>query len=353
MFSRALACLLLAAAAWGQTTNPNPAPQASQPAASSTAPAQTGSQPTEAPKPAEVAPDAAVITVKGVCAGGAEAEKSPDCKTVITRAQFEDILKAIAPNGVPPMARKQLATRYAMAMAMADKAQQEGLDKTPRYEEMMKLSRMQVLSQLLNQSIQEKANAVSDPDIGDYYQKNQANYEEASLQRLFIPRSKTLPTPKVKPTAAQSKKQQTDAEAAMKTEAEALQKRAAAGGDMAKLQSEAYVFAGIKAKPPNVDMGKVRRTAIPAAHAFVMDLKTGEVSKLISDPGGYFVYKVGAKDTLPQDKVKEEIHTALRAQRAQASMQDLQKSAQPDLNDNYFMTPPPPKPDKDEDEDDD
>src|SRR5262245_14153970 len=129
MSYRGLVCLLLVGLAWGQAVNPNTAPPAQQPpAASSTAPA--------APAPAAVAPDAAVITVAGVCAGSAtdaKAAASPDCKTVITRAEFERILGAISPNGVPVAARKQLATRYAMALAMADRAEKEGLDKGPRF----------------------------------------------------------------------------------------------------------------------------------------------------------------------------------------------------------------------------
>lgn len=345
MFHRALVCLLLASLAWGQAPSPSPA--------QAPAPSSNASAPAAAPAPAEIAPDAAVITIKGVCPDSTATDKSSaDCKTIITRAEFEKILSAISPNGVPPAARKQLATRYAMALAMASQAEKAGLDKGPRYEEMIKLSRMQVLSQLLNQSLQEKAGQVPDSDIEDYYKKNEANYQEVSLQRLFIPRTKQAPKSAVKLTAAQTKKQQDDGEAAMKVEAVALQKRAAAGADLAKLQAEAYTFAGIKAKPPNTDMGKIRRTALPPAHNFVMDLKTGEVSKLISDPGGSFVYKVGEKDTLPLEKVKQEIHNTLRGQRAQESMQAMQKSAQPELNDSYFAVPPP-KPEPEEDEDDD
>jgi len=349
MSYRGLVCLLFAALAWGQATNTTPAAPGMQ------APAPAADAAKTTPQPAEVAPDAAVITVKGVCPDSTAADKTvanPDCKTVITRAQFEGILAAISPTPIPVPARKQIATRYAMAMAMADEAQKEGLDKGERYDAMIKLSRMQVLSQLLNQSMQKKAAEVPDADISDYYDKNKDNYQEASVQRLFIPRTKLLPASKEKLTPAESKKRQADAEAAMKTEAASLQKRAAAGADFAKLQAEAYTMAGMKSKPPSTDMGKVRRNSLPPSQAFVMDLKTGEVSKLISDPSGNFVYKMGAKDTLPEDKVKDEIRNTLRMQRSQASMQALQHSAQPELNDTYFAAPPP-KPAAQSDEDND
>jgi parvulin-like peptidyl-prolyl isomerase len=82
-----------------------------------------------------------------------------------------------------------------------------------------------------------------------------------------------------------------------------------------------------------------------------MDLKTGEVSQVFADQSGYFIYKVGAKDTEPLDKVKEEIRSSLRTQRMQEQMQALQQSATPVLDNSYFgeeagpvhgMTLPPP-----------
>jgi parvulin-like peptidyl-prolyl isomerase len=335
--------LLLAAVAWGQAANPTPAAQP-QPPQVAPAPASQGQPGAPAPaKPPEVAPDAAVITLKGMCANSGTTEKpaDADCKTVITRAQLETVMSAIAPTGIPPSARKQFATRYAMGLVMADQAQKAGLDKTPRYAEMMKLMQVQVLSQLLSQSLQDKASQIPDTDIEDYYKKNEANYQEASLQRLFIPRTKQLPPSKVKLTDAQKKKLQADAEAAMKTEATALQKRAAAGASFAKLEAEAFTVAGYKNKPAPTDMGKVRRSSLPPTQSSVFDLKPGEISQLISDPGGYFVYKVNTIETLPLDKVKQEIHNTLRGQRAQAAMQSVQQASKPELNEDYFVAPPP------------
>lgn len=337
MIYRGLVCLLLAALAWGQAaTKPATAPQTpAQGAASSAAPGPV----VKLPAPPEVAPDAAVITLPGVCDNPpADKSMAADCKTVVTRAEFEQILAAVAPN-MAPAARRQLATRYAMGLVMASEAHKMGLDKTPKFEEMMKIMRVQVMNQQLQQALQEKAGDIPDKDIEDYYHQNALAYDEASLQRIFIPHSKQLAAPKVKLSEAETKKRQEDADAAMKTEAEALQKRAAAGEDFAKLQQEAFTFAGQKAKPPQTNMGKLRRNTLQADQAFVFDLKPGEVSKLISDSSGYFVYKMGEKDTVTLENVKEEIHNTLRAQRMQQSMQSIQQSATPTLNDAYFAVP--------------
>jgi parvulin-like peptidyl-prolyl isomerase len=339
MIDRVAVCLLLASLAWGQAASKPaaaPGPLSKAPAsASSAAPAATAT-------PAEVAPDAAVITLPGVCDNPpADQSKAADCKTVVTRAEFEQLLEAINQSRMPPPVRRQLANQYAMLVVMANEAHKMGVDKGPKFEQQLRIQRMQAMATQLRQALQEKAGDVPDKDIEDYYHKNAASYEQASLQRIFIPRSRQLDTSKdkEKPTEAETKKRQEEGDAAMKTEAEALQKRAAAGEDFNKLQEEAFTFAGLKAKAPQTSMGNLRRASLPPDQAAVFDLKTGEVSQLIADPSGYFIYKMGEKQTTSLESAKEEIHNTLRTQRMQESMQSIQQSAKPTLNDAYFAVP--------------
>jgi hypothetical protein len=184
--------------------------------------------------------------------------------------------------------------------------------------------------------VQEKAGQISDQDIEDYYKSHSADYEEADLQRVFVPRSQQFPASKIKLSAAEEKKRQKDGDAAMRAEADKLRSRAAAGEDLTKLQGEAFLLSGIKSKAPSTKMGKERRSNLPPAQASVMDLKTGDVSTVLSDQSGYFIYKVGAKDVESLDKVKEEIRGALRTQRVQEQMQAVQKSSTPTLDEAYF-----------------
>ena len=140
----------------------------------------------------------------------------------------------------------------------------------------------------------------------------------------------------------------------MKSEASKIRARAAAGTSFATLQAEAFQVAGLKTKPPSTKLGKEQRTGLPANQASVMDLKAGEVSPVIDDQSGYYIYKMGEKDTIPLDKVKDDIRATLRTQQIQAEMQKLQQSGTPTLNDSYFgeaggpmpgmPMPPPSKP---------
>ncbi|HWY55802.1 MAG TPA: peptidyl-prolyl cis-trans isomerase [Terriglobales bacterium] len=336
-----LVWLLLAAMAWGQGATSTSTSPAQQPGTAPSAAGQLADN--KDADAAKVAPDAPVITINGLCDNPpADKTADPNCKTVITRAEFEKVLETVQPN-MPPRARRQLATRYAMAMVMAQKAHEMGLDQGPKYEERMKLMRMQLLSQSYNQAVQEKAGQVSDKDIEDYYHANTAAYEEATLQRIMVPHSQTFPASKVKLSAAAEEKRRKDAEEVMQKEADKLHARAVAGEDFSKLQEEATQLSGSKAKAPSTKMGEVRRNSLPPTHASVMDLKSGEVSAVISDPGGYYIYKVGAKEVEPLDKVKEEIRATLRTQRMQEQMQAVQQSATPTLDESYFGPEVPPQ----------
>jgi hypothetical protein len=280
-----------------------------------------------------VAPTDPVITIPGACDNPDTA--GADCKTVITRAEFDKLMSAVAPNA-PPNSRRSIATRYAQMIGMADSAKKMGLDKGDRYDEMMKLNRMQVLAQLLQQHVQEEAGKVSDKEVEDYYNQNKSAYEEATLQRIFVPKTKQMEPPKEKLSDAETQKRQEENEAAMKKEAEDIQKKAAAGGDFSKLQIEAFDFAGMKSNAPNNTMPNMRVTSLPLTHRSVFDMKAGEVSPVIADGAGYFIYKMGEKQTLALDKVKEEIHNQLRAQRLQEQMSKMQQQFSPELSDAYF-----------------
>ncbi|HKB98177.1 MAG TPA: hypothetical protein VKD23_05260 [Terriglobales bacterium] len=355
-----LVCLLLAGLAYGQTAPPATPPAAPPPAAGTKteqgAPAATDKAPE-----IKVGPDEGVITLKGFCADASQ--QGDACKTVITRAQFEKLAETLQP-GMSPAIRRQLATAYSRMLRMSAAAEKRGLEKTPKFDEMLYFARMQILSQELSRALQEDSGKVTDGDIGDYYKKNEPSYEQAGLARIFVPRAKQIVNPVVKPkvgakagakasAAASTNQPPTEAqkkasEEAMTKLAATLRARAAKGEDPDKLQKEAYAAAGLPGSAPSTKMEKVRRTTLPANHQAVMDLKPGEVSELISDPNsGHYIYKLISKETLAVETVKQEIRNTISSQRYRDSMQTFQGNV--DLNDAYFgptrnpAMPPPPK----------
>jgi PPIC-type PPIASE domain len=336
-------CLLLAAMTWGQAATTKPAPAAQNPAGqSATAPKPGPAGATQEEEASKVPPDAPVITIKGLCDQSAAKAPALECRTVITRAQFEQVVEAVQPN-MPARVRRQFATRYANALAMSKKAEEMGLDKGPEYDEHMKLARIQVLATQLNKALQEKAGEVSDKEIEDYYNSNKDKFEEIEANRIYIPKAQQPAAEqgqekdKEKKVSPEEQKKEAEAsEKTMKEEADKLRARAAAGEDFNKLQGEAYQLAGIKSAAPNTTMGKMRRNTLPPSQASVMDLKPGEVSAVIPDQSGYFIYKLISKESMPLDQAREEIKGTLRSQRLQEEMKEVQESATPELDEAYF-----------------
>jgi len=334
-------CLLLASFACGQ---------AAQPA-------------TPLAADAKVEPDDPVITVNGFCAD--PAQQGNDCKTVISRAQFEKLTEALQP-GMSLSLRLNVATAYARNLRMSAAAERRGLDKTPAFEEELHFARMQLLSQDLNRALQADANNITDADIEDYYKKNESSYEQATVARIFVPHAKQIVAHEehgdagsaedlsdetlkafVKTSATQpvEAQKEADAEAQKKAAEEAMTKaaadlraRAVQGEDPNKLQIEAYAVAGLTQTTPNTKMEKVRRATLPPHHETVLDLKPGEVSEVFSDPGGaHFIYEMISKETLTLEDVKTEIRTAISSQRYRDSMKGFQGDVI--FSDAYF-TPP-------------
>jgi len=365
-----LLCLLVGTLAWGQATPTSP-PAAQSAPAQAPAPAKPQTPAAQADAAAAVPPDAAVITVNGVCAPQpktaaatpATAAKIPaDCKTVITKAEFEKLANSIAPN-VTPQLKRNLASALPRFIAMSNEAEKRGLEKTPQFEELLKFARMQILTNELTRSIQEEAAKVPQEDIAKYYQQNPEAYEQYNLERLFVPRAKQVETEgteeekkdeklteeQQKTKEAAEKARQEKAEQEMTQLAESLRTRAVAGEDFIKLQKEAFEAGGLKIESPTVALPKVRRNGLPPAHAAVFDLKPGEVSQVINDVGGHYIYKMTSKDQLTLDQVKDEIHNKLQNDRVREMMDKVNGSFKTETSDAYFgpggagPTPPGPR----------
>jgi len=265
------------------------------------------------------------------------------CQTVITRAQFEALADALQPN-MNLQTKRRLADVYPRLLAMAQEARNRGLDSNLKYKELVRFSRMQILSQELSRSMKEDADKVPDADIENYYKHNPEAFEQADLLRLFVPKEKQHAPVKADAAAKeataedaskQSEAQKADEEAMGKV-ANDIQKRAAAGENFENLQKEAYAAAGIAGAPAPTSIGKLRRSQIPVDQRPILDLKAGEVSGLFSEANGYYVYKLVSKDTKPLEQARDEIRTTLSQQRLQDAMAKYQRENKATLNEAYF-----------------
>jgi hypothetical protein len=287
--------------------------------------------------PSDLPPTTAVITIRGVCPPpktGATPVPQSQCKTVVTRAEFEKLANALQPK-MTPQVRRQLANQYPQILYYSEEAKKRGLDKDPHYLEMFRFYKMGLLKAELDRSLEEEAERVSESEIKDYFDKNAKNFEQISVLRIFVPKVKQI-QPKEGATLTDTEASRKDSEAAMAKVAEDLHTRAASGEEFDKLQKDAYEAAGIKASAPPTLNPKLRRTNLPATQTSVFELKEGELSPVISDVSGFYIYKIVSRTKPAVADVQDEIRNTLRTQRLQAMRQKMQTAFTSELNQEYF-----------------
>jgi PPIC-type PPIASE domain len=333
----ALILVLLATPALSQT----PAGGTTPPSAAPTAPTQqpSGNVPTSTPQqpaasttqPAPVAPETPVITLRGFCpsAPAGTDQKSADCKTVVTRAEFEKLVNTLSPN-MPGAVRQRLAQDYSQMLVLSDQAAKKGLDKTQKFEDILKFMRMRVLAQEYVTSVQENSKPTP-ADVEKYYQDNKSKYQELTANRLFIPRNRPAPASEKAPEP----KPLTDDQ--LKPRAEKFRARLAAGEGFEKLQKEAYEAAGFKTPPPPTVTTKRLEGSSPD-ELELFSLKKGDLSKVIVDPAGATIYQVQETKLVPLEEVKPGIEGQLASERMRQQLDSLSTIAKPELNQAYFSS---------------
>lgn len=295
--------------------------------------------------PEAVSAAEAVITVHGLCTEPS-AKGSAECVTVINKEQFEKILGAVNQSNapMPPQAIRNLAERYVQILAFAKQAEKLDLDKDPKFLELMRIVRLNSLTETYHRALEEKYRTPPDADLQAYYDKNIAKYEQVKLSRVFIPRiNPKAPGPGVDDFAQRAQKVADD-----------LRERAAKGEELDKLQQEAYRTLGLNPPSLNTDIGARRRgsgTLATNVEADVFALKSGEVTKVEPEPSGFQFYKLQGRETLPLAQVKTEIAAVLRKEQIDAANKAVSDPIHTDLNETYFgphssgmqMTMPPPR----------
>ena len=271
------------------------------------------------PTGANVDPAATVMTIEGAC----DNPSATPCQTKITKADFEKLMHALDPE-MPPQSRPGLADQYAKVLIASGVARKENLESQPRSQEVLRYIRLQVLANLYNQKLQEEAKEVPPADIEKYYADHKSDFDEVTMRRIYIP--KNVPSDVKKPSDADI--------AALATD---MEKRAKAGEDFGKLQQEVFDKFGIKTPPPPTDMGAQRRSNLPPDEgATIFALAPGQVSDVINNQIGTFIYKIVSKRTATLDEARAEIQGTLQRKRYSDELTKVFGPVNVKLNPEYF-----------------
>ncbi|MGZ4816111.1 MAG: peptidylprolyl isomerase, partial [Terriglobales bacterium] len=255
---------------------------------------------------------------------------SPDCKTVVTKAAFEKLVNILNPK-MPGATRENLANDYAKMIVLSHDAKKRGVENTERYKELVRFATMQLASQELFHMMQEESKP-TEAEVDKYYHDHLPKFEEISLKRIFIPRNRA--------DAKAEDKMPTDED--LQAEGEKLKARLHGGEDFDKVQKEVYTSKGYEAPPPPTNISGWRAESLPPDQKSLAELKQGELSPVMVEAAGAYIYRLEEKKTAPLETVKPGIEAELSKEALNAKMQALLSSIKPELNNAYFHPPAPP-----------
>lgn len=321
MVNFAISCALMMAA-HAQTSGPStgsalPPRHGGQQASSAPAGSQT------AANPSAVGLDQPVITLKGGCQPIGDLQPAKDCVRSVTREQFEKLAHALQPE-MPADAKRAFALNYGRLLVFFDAAQALHLEDDPGMQQVLKFVTQQVMAESVKRYYAEKYAHPSDEQIEAYYKQNSAKYIESNLERIVIPRKATAEDGPKAPDTSDT------------ANAEKFRQQWIAGENPNKLQHAAYEAAGITGGTPEVTLGARLPGSLPIDQQAVFHLKAGEVSQVYSDPAAFYIYKVASVREIPLSEVKDSIVKALLQREVQDKVEEINKSAVPELNEQYF-----------------
>jgi hypothetical protein len=310
-----LAMSLLSGAGLGQATPAAPPPAASAGTADT----------------AKVGPDAPVVTMDGFCGTDPNLQpKKAPCRTVLTRSEFEKLADALG-AGSTTATKAQFATFYVEFSQFAREAQKRGMDKDPVFQTRLELARLQLMGQVLLQDLQEKSKQFAPGDLEKFFGENPAQFEQATLVRVFIPwtKFKDLPNGVQQPISESAPE--------MKLVAQSVHTRARAGADFEALQKEVVDTSNLREGAPPTKLEKMSRGRLRRSQQVVLDLKLGEVSALFEEPDeGYYIYKILSREMPPFESVKSDVMPVLEKYRMDTWKKDITQPVKVSLNEQYF-----------------
>lgn len=277
--------------------------------------------------PLPVAPDAPVVTVHGLCPAGQP--QSDSCTVVLTRQQFETMVGSIniSNQNFTPAALRNLAVSFVTVLALADAGEKEGVDKDPRFQELLKVARTRALADAYRRYLQEKYSNPSAEEIEAFYKQNPGKFEDLKIDRILVP--------KAHPKRSQENRAEFEKKA--RQVAEEVRERAAKGEDMASLQAEVYKTLGIDMQPPLTEVNASRKGVFtPQVEQDIKALKPGEVTKVEIELSGFNIYKLRARAVVQLEQARAQIVRELSEKNFDAALKSATGHVHTDYNEQFF-----------------
>jgi peptidyl-prolyl cis-trans isomerase C len=251
----------------------------------------------------------------------------------ITAAEYEQIVKAVVPAQIQPLAlgpaKRAYAQKIVELLALSGEAMKQKLDQNPATKDQLELQRRTTLSVHEFQKIRDDI-PVTDAQVQEFYDANHSLYETIHVRHILVRVRGSMAPPKA------GKPDLTDAEGLAK--AKAIRERLVAGEDFAKVAREE---SDDSSADKGGDMGEIGHgRTVPQFETAAFALKAGEISEPVRTPFGYHIIQVQSHTVKPLADVKDDILTRLRGAAAPAIVEGMVDKAGYHLDEKYFGADP-------------
>ena len=283
--------------------------------------------------PDNVAPNAAVVTIQGVCpkdtaSAKTGAVKSDSCQTVITKEQFNSMLSGmnLAAQISNPAAMRSFAESYAQLLALAGEGEKAGAENDPRFQELMRIARIRALADLIVIPLKKSTATRHRKKLRPTTRKISPNTIPSKLSASSSLQSTTIARP---PRAPSTKRNSSRWPMTFVSGQPGVKKHKSFRMKSIKLSLFPLL--------PKTDLGMKRRGGLPAGiEKDLLALKPGEVTKLENEMSGMNIYKLRSRDTIPLEFVKAEIVRDLHQKNMEAALKAVTGNIHPELNEQFF-----------------
>lgn len=307
----------------------------------------------QGPPQTDVPDDAVVAKVDGMPVTAGEVRKS----LMIMPKEFVQLF-----NQNPKYAVQQLY----MLRFLADEAERTKLgDESPMKEQLAFLRANAMASAMV--SHEHNFYKVTDDMIKEFYDRNQARYQQAKIKVIYISFKPTAPVVGTVPQTqsleeiarslsegATAKTQRSEADA-LKL-AQDLVKQIRGGADFAKLVTEHSEDPASKAAGGDFGVVNTNSAYSPEVKKAVLALNEGEITDPLRQPNAFYIIRVEKKTTQPMDELRGAIGDELRQSHLNEWLGSVGKKFEPQVENVQFFTqtkipvpgapaaPPPPVP---------
>lgn len=213
---------------------------------------------------------------------------------------------------------KQFLTELARMRLLVAEAEKEKLAEQSPCREQLEWARSDALSQALLNDYNRR-NLVTPEEEKKYYEAHRDNYQEAKVKVIYIAFA-------ADPKAAQASGRKLFTEQEARAQIESLRRQALEGADFAALARKHSHDETSAAK--DGDLGVIRPSdQIPdAIKAAIFSLKPGQVSEVVAQPNGFYLFRLEEMKNKTLDEVRQQVNQEAQSEKFREWFDSIRKS---------------------------